>query len=64
MVASNDENKGVSQVVGKLTSKGQEVWRVASDGKIKSITTRSSSTAAMDEAVIIYSDALKRLANR
>jgi hypothetical protein len=62
---ADDEHKPADQILGKLTSAGgQEVWRVASDGKIRNITTRGSSTAAMDEAVIIYSDALRRLANR
>jgi hypothetical protein len=60
-----DEHKTANQILGKLTSPGgREVWRVALEGKIKSITTSSSSAAAMDEAVIIYSDALQRLADR
>lgn len=56
--------KSVTRVVGKVTRKGHEVWHVASEGKVKSITTRSASTRAMDEAMVIYGQALQRLANR
>jgi hypothetical protein len=41
-----------------------EVWRVSTRGKVETLVTRNSSTAAMDEAVIIYNQALKRLADR
>ena len=48
-----------------MTSRNnREVWRIASNGKIKTITTTASSTAAMDEAMEIYGRALERLANR
>ena len=46
------------------TRDNREVWRIASNGKIKTITTTASSTAAMDEAMEIYGRALERLANR
>jgi hypothetical protein len=52
-------------VVGAKTLDGKrEVWQISSGGKIKSIATTASSTAAMDEAMIIYGRALERLANR
>ena len=52
-------------VVGEKTVHGKrEVWRISSGGKIKNIATTASSTAAMDEAVVIYGRALERLANR
>jgi hypothetical protein len=52
-------------VVGEKTVRdNREVWRISSGGKIKSIATSASSTAAMDEAMLIYGHALKRLANR
>ena len=56
--------KNATVIVEKVARKGREQWRVASGGEIKSITTRSASTRAMDEAMVIYSSALKRLANR
>ena len=37
---------------------GREVWRLASDGRIKTITTSGSSTRAMDEAESLYGRAL------
>ena len=52
-------------IVGEKTVRdNREVWRISSGGKIKSIATSASSTAAMDEAMLIYGHALKRLANR
>ena len=42
----------------------REVWRVSQSGQIVSLTTSSSSTAIMDEAVEIYRPALERLAKR
>jgi hypothetical protein len=42
----------------------REVWRVPVDGQIKTLVTSNSSTAIMDEAVVIYNNALKRLADR
>jgi hypothetical protein len=64
MAARKDTQKNATVVVEKVARKGREQWRVASGGEIKSITTRSASTRAMDEAMVIYSSALKRLANR
>jgi hypothetical protein len=48
---------------GKIVP-GREVWNIRSGDTIKTIVTSPSSTAAMDEAVIIYDTALKSLANR
>jgi hypothetical protein len=52
------------KVVGKWIRGDREVWRVDTGGQIRNIATRSSSTHAMDEAVVLYGNALKRLANR
>ncbi|MBI4275248.1 MAG: hypothetical protein HY659_11175 [Rhizobiales bacterium] len=42
-----------------------EEWRLRStDGKLLRLTTTASSTSAMDDAVVIYSKALERLAKR
>jgi hypothetical protein len=49
---------------GGKTSRGGEVWHVASSGQIVSLTTTSSSVAAMDATVKQYSGALKRLAKK
>jgi hypothetical protein len=57
-------DKDVKAIIERATQNGREVWRVASEGKIKSIATSASSAAAMDEALIIYDTALERLANR
>jgi hypothetical protein len=56
----------VDAVIGGKTVRddNREVWRVSANGQIKNITTTASSTAAMDEAMKIYSRALERLANR
>ena len=48
----------------KTVRENREIWRISSDGKIKNISTSASSSAAMDEALVIYSRALERLANR
>ena len=49
---------------GIKTARGTEVWHVRADGKTLSLTTSATSTAIMDDAVKIYSPALKRLAKR
>jgi hypothetical protein len=57
--------KGTMKYIGKkVARKGNESWLVTSGGRVKVITTRRTATAAMDEAVKLYSGALKRLANR
>jgi hypothetical protein len=57
-----DTRKIVKAAAAKLGKR--EVWRVPVGDKVKTLTTSSSSTSAMDEAVEIYSGALERLANR
>jgi hypothetical protein len=42
----------------------RDVWRVQVGNEVKTLATRVSSTAALDEAMVIYERALKRLANR
>jgi hypothetical protein len=64
MTTKKDTQKNTTVVVEKVVRNGREQWRVASNGEIKSITTRSASTRAMDEAMVIYGSALQRLANR
>jgi hypothetical protein len=65
MTAKNDDRKTVTRVIAKETRKGQDVWRVAtSSGRVESIVTRNSSTAAIDEAMTIYNPVLQRLADR
>lgn len=39
-------------------------WRVSFDGTYKTVVTSKSSAAAIEEATVIYGDALKRLADR
>jgi hypothetical protein len=56
---------GAAKVLTKVERDGQEVWRVTSaNGRIRELTTSSSSKKTMDEAVTIYGRALQRLANR
>lgn len=60
--------KGVQVTrVPNTTKKGEvkgEAWRVTTDKGPATVITSPSSAAAMDEAVEIYSEALKRLAKR
>lgn len=42
----------------------KEVWRLASEGRVLQIATAPSSTAIMDQAVVIYEGALRRLAKK
>ena len=46
------------------TPSGQEIWHVQLEGRLSKLTTSSSSASVMDEAVKIYSPALKRLAKK
>jgi len=52
------------KVLGKETHDGRDTWRVAVDGKVMTIVTSASSTSVMDEALVVYAGALKRLANK
>jgi hypothetical protein len=63
MTAKKNKQESAASVV-KVVRNGHEQWRVASGGTIKNLTARRSSTTAMDEAMVIYGQALKRLANR
>ena len=58
------QKSGVKRIIGKVNRGDREVWRVASDGRIKNLVTSASSTSAMDQAIVIYGRALKRLADR
>jgi mRNA-degrading endonuclease RelE of RelBE toxin-antitoxin system len=65
---------GVEKVIGRSgpihvdgvskTPRGNEVWRIRSGNYVVNVITSGSSTAVMDDAVKIYSPALKRLAKR
>jgi hypothetical protein len=56
---------GSTVVIGKIVrSDGNDQWRVSTNGQIRSLTIRSASTRAIDEALVIYSSAIERLANR
>lgn len=63
--SSTNRAKSIKSVVGSaVTSTGREVWYVTSDGKRSTLVTSESSAAAMDDAVVAYAGALKRLAKR
>ncbi len=50
---------------GKKTASGREVWHIKNEaGRLGTVATSKTSLSAMDEAVSIYGDALKRLATR
>ena len=49
---------------GRKTATGREEWYVTTGGQQITLVTSSSSAAAMDDAVELYSEALKRLAKR
>jgi len=46
------------------TSDGREKWYVSADGRVRTVTTSVTSLQAMNEAMEMYSDALRRLAKR
>lgn len=46
------------------TARGDEVWRLFSNGKLFTLTTSATSAAIMDDALAIYGPALERLAKR
>jgi hypothetical protein len=48
----------------KKTSSGAEVWLFTAGGRVVNVTTSNSSASIMDDALKIYSPALKRLAKR
>lgn len=49
---------------GRKAENGQEEWYVTTNTGQVTMVTSSTSAAAMDEAVKLYSGALKRLAKR
>lgn len=49
---------------GRKADNGQEKWYVTTNTGRVTMVTSSTSAAAMDEAVKLYSGALKRLAKR
>ena len=51
-------------LVGRKAENGQEDWYVTTNTGQVTMVTSSTSAAAMDEAVKLYSGALKRLAKR
>ncbi len=51
-------------VGGRKAENGQEEWYVTTNTGQVTMVTSSTSAAAMDEAVELYSGALKRLAKR
>ncbi len=51
-------------VGGRKTEGGREEWYVTTNGVQVTMVTSPSTAAVMDEAVELYSDALKRLATR
>lgn len=66
MVKATDTSKS-SRIQARLagkTAKGDEVWIISGDGDRRRIITSQSSAATMDDAMIVYSEALERLAKR
>ncbi len=51
-------------VGGRKAEDGREEWHVTTSTGRSTLVTSSSSAAAMDEAMEVYSGALKRLAKR
>jgi hypothetical protein len=54
----------VKSVIGKSFSGNREVWRVTSNGEIRTMVTSVSSTQTIDRAVEDFGPALRRLAYR
>ena len=46
------------------TADGREKWYVSTDGRMRIVTTSVTSSQAINEAMEMYSDALRRLAKR
>ena len=46
------------------TADGREKWYVSTAGRMRTVTTSVTSSQAINEAMEVYSDALKRLAKR
>jgi hypothetical protein len=65
---SGKSGKSVKSVAGsdlaRASKKAGERWRITDSGKSVTVRTTKSSAKIMDDAVRIYSSALKRLAKR
>ena len=48
----------------KKTASGGEIWYIRVGDQVRSLTTSNSSASVMDDALKVYSPALKRLAKR
>jgi hypothetical protein len=63
--ANMSRKSKVGLIGGPVRQKdGREEWRVSVDGKVRTVETTRRSAAVMGEAVRIYRDALKRLAEK
>jgi len=51
-------------LVGPIVSDKGETWHISVDGQRRSVSTSYASSAVMNEAMTLYSSALKRLADR
>ena len=51
-------------VMGEPLVSGSEVWELIGGGVHTCVSSTATSTSVMDQAVLRYSDALKRLAKR
>ena len=52
------------RVLGGEAIDGRDVWYLSSNGRTETIVTSATSTRAMDQAMVMYGDALKRLAKK
>jgi hypothetical protein len=59
-----EKAESVTVSPARKTAAGQEVWLVHKGGRRERVITTGTSAATMDDAVTIYSGALKRLAKR
>lgn len=58
------QKRAAAATVEPVCVGGREGWRITYDGKRRTVTTSASSVAAIKEATMLYSGALRRLANR
>ena len=49
---------------GEKDRRGREVYRIISDGQVKTVVTSTSSLTVMDKALAFFAPALKRLADQ
>jgi hypothetical protein len=62
--ARRTAKRGATAAAGPKTAAGGEIWHITSDGRRETIVASAASVTAMDEAVNLYGDALRRLAKR